>query len=34
MGPKKNRNDYMFKKKTGEELIKLPGVLNGSAFSI
>jgi hypothetical protein len=29
MGPKRNRNDFMFKKKTGEELIKLPGSLEG-----
>jgi hypothetical protein len=31
---KLNRNDYMFKDKTGEELIKKPGDVNGLDFAI
>jgi len=29
---KLNRADYMFKGKTGEELIKVPGQINGLDF--
>jgi len=31
---KLNREDYQFRKKTDEELIKLPGSLNGLDFLI
>jgi len=31
---KLNRADYMFKDKTGEELIKRPGDVNGLDFAI
>ena len=32
--PKLNRADYMFEKRTGEELIKKPGEVNGLDFAI
>ena len=31
---KLNRADYMFKERTGEELIKKPGDINGLDFAI
>lgn len=31
---KLNRDDYMFKDKTGEELVKKPGEVNGLDFMI